>query len=93
MVLDRFFSGEITEIAFINSLAALKLGKQYVALTGKACSQIRILSETDIGPIERKQLQTVNNAGRREGIAKAEEICRKYRREGRFFDEIIAGGK
>lgn len=93
VVLDRFFSGEITDIAFINSLAALKLGKQYVALTEKACSQIRILSETTIGPDERKELQAVSDAGRREGIAKAEEICRKYRREGRFFDEIIAGGK
>lgn len=81
------------DIAFINSLAALKLGKQYVALSEKACSQIQILSETAIGPDERKQLQTVSDAGHREGIAKAEEICRKYRREGRFFDEIIAGGK
>ena len=33
VVLDRFFNGEITDLALINSLSALKLGKQYVALT------------------------------------------------------------
>lgn len=81
------------DIAFINSLAALMLGKQYVALSEKACSQIQILSETAIGPDERKELRAASDAGHREGIAKAEEICRKYRREARFFDEIIAGCK
>lgn len=33
VVLDRFFNGDITELALIHSLSALKLGKQYVALT------------------------------------------------------------
>ena len=33
VVLDRFFNGEITDLALINSLSALKLGKQYVDLT------------------------------------------------------------
>lgn len=36
VVLDRFFNGEITDKALINSLSALKLGKQYVALTEKS---------------------------------------------------------
>ena len=35
VVLDRFFNGEITDIALINSLSALKLGRQYAALTEK----------------------------------------------------------
>lgn len=39
VVLDRFFNGEITDLALINSLSALKLGKQYVALTEKACKK------------------------------------------------------
>ena len=37
VVLDRFFKGEITDEALIHSHSALKLGKQYVALTEKAC--------------------------------------------------------
>lgn len=30
---------------------------------------------------------------RRKGISLADEICRKYRREGKFFDEIIEAGE
>jgi len=92
IVLDRFFSGEITDIALVNSLSALKLGKQYVAITNKACRQIKIINEKAIGDTERNQLKQTSEAHRQEGIRQADEICRKYRRDGRFFDEIIGGG-
>lgn len=91
VVLDRFFSGAITDVALIHSLSVLKLGKQYVAITEKACKQIRIMDEKTIGATERKKLQNTGELNRKDGIAKAEEICRKHRRDGRFFDEIIAG--
>lgn len=93
VVLDRFFSGEITDLALINSLSALKLGKQYVALTKKACSKIQILDETELSEKERSILKKESEANRSRGIAMAKEICRKYRREGRFFDEIIEAGE
>ena len=92
VVLDRFFSGEITDAALVQSLSALKLGKQYVALTQKACSQIKITEEKALSEKERNELRIESEAHRQEGIRQAEEICRKYRREGRFFDEIISGG-
>ena len=92
IVLDRFFSGEITDIALINSLSALKLGKQYVAITNKACRQIEIVEERIIGEEERNGLRQTSEAHRKEGIRQADEICRKYRRDGRFFDEILGGG-
>ncbi len=93
VVLDRFFSGEITDLALINSLSALKLGKQYVALTKKACSKIQILDEKELSEKERSILKKESEANRSRGIAMANEICRKYRREGRFFDEIIEAGE
>jgi len=92
MVLDRFFSGEITDTALISSLSALKLGKQYVALTDKACSQIEIIEIKAISEAERNVLRIESEAHRKEGIRQAEEICKKHRRDGRFFDEIIEGG-
>lgn len=92
VVLDRFFSGDITDVALVNSLSALKLGKQYVAITEKACRQIKIIEEKEIGIKERDQLRLASEKNREEGIAKADEICKKHRREGRFFDEIIGGG-
>lgn len=30
---------------------------------------------------------------RTKGIAMADEICRKYRRDGRFFDKILKAGE
>lgn len=93
VVLDRFFNGEITDIALINSLSALKLGKQYVALTEKACKKIKILDEQELTENDRYKLKQESEANRSKGIAMADEICRKYRREGRFFDEILEAGE
>lgn len=62
VVLDRFFSGDITDLALINSLSALKLGKQYVALTKKACSKIQILDETELSEKERSILKKESEA-------------------------------
>ena len=39
------------------------------------------------------KLKQESEANRSKGIAMADEICRKYRREGRFFDEILKAGK
>ena len=92
-VLDRFFNGEITDLALINSLSALKLGKQYVALTEKACKKIEVLDERQLTESDRDRLKQESVDNRSKGIALADEICRKYRREGRFFDEILKAGE
>lgn len=93
VVLDRFFNGDITDVALINSLSALKLGKQYVALTEKACKKINIISEQKLTDSDRNKLKRESEMNRSRGIALADEICRKYRREGRFFDEILKAGE
>ena len=92
VVLDRFFNGEITDLALINSLSALKLGKQYVALTATAGEKIKILEEKALTEENRVKLKQDSEANRFKGIAMADEICRQYRREGRFFDEIVTEG-
>ena len=93
VVLDRFFNGEITDTALIHSLSALKLGRQYAALTEKACQRIKILGEHGLTEDDRNTLKQQSEVNRSRGIAMAEEICRKYRREGRFFDEILKAGE
>lgn len=89
VVLDRFFRGDITDAALINSLSALKLGKQYVALTEKACGNIKILKEESLTDKDREILRQKSEVNRSQGVALADEMCRKFRREGRFFDEIL----
>jgi len=93
VVLDRFFNGEITDLALINSLSALKLGRQYAALTAKACANITIIDEQEISEHDREKLKQQSEINRSRGITAADEICRQYRREGRFFDEILRAGK
>ncbi len=89
--LARFFNKTLTDVALINCLSALDLGKQYVAISEKACKQITILKEEPLSPLELALLKDMSVARRREGIALAEEVERKYRREGKYFDEILRG--
>lgn len=89
--LSKFFNRTLTDAALIHCLSALDLGMQYVAVSEKACKQIRILKEERLHPLELSALIDLSVSRRREGIALAEDIEVKYRREGRFFDEILRG--
>ena len=89
--LSRFFNKTLTDVALINCLSALDLGKQYVAISEKACKQIKVLKEEALSQLELALLKDMSAERRKEGIALAEEIEVKYRREGKFFDEILRG--
>ena len=88
-VLDNFFLGNITDKALVMSLSALQLGQQYVAVTKRSCQQIAIEAEIELSWLERVFLRDLSEANRVKGINLANEICRDYRREGRYFDEIL----
>lgn len=89
--LSRFFNKTLTDAALINCLSALDLGKQYVAISEKACKQIKIINEEPLSQLELAMLKDMSVARRKEGVALADEIEIKYRREGKFFDEILRG--
>lgn len=89
--LSRFFNRTLTDAALINCLSALDLGKQYVAVSEKACKQIKILKEESLSKLELSLLKDMSTKRRKAGIALAEEIEVKYRREGKYFDEILKG--
>lgn len=90
-VMKNFFEKELTDVALINSLSALDLGKQYVCKTPKACSQLQIVSKRELTFLELEILRDRGIIRRKEGIDLTENILLKYRREGRFFDEILKG--
>jgi len=89
--LARFFNGTITDVALLKCLSVLDLGKQYVAITQKACDRIKILEERELHLLERLALQDKSVERRSEGIILANEIVKRYRREGQFFDELLGG--
>ena len=92
-VIDNFFVGTITDAALVNSLSALQLGRQYVAVSQKACDAVRIEKEITISHLERLFLQEVSAENRTKGVSLANDICKNYRREGKFFDEILDEAK
>ncbi len=90
-VMKSFFEKEITDAALIHSLSSLKLGRQYVCKTLKACNQLEIISKREMKPLELNILREKSIVRRQESINLTEEILIKYRREGKFFDEILKG--
>ena len=52
---------------------------------------LNITSPTEFNQDELAMLKDISVVRRKEGIALAEEIEIKYRREGKFFDEILKG--
>ena len=90
-VLTDFFERRITDTALIGSLSALKLGRQYVAITQKACDQIRIIKERPLQKLDLMILKDRSKIRRREGIELADKIVTEHRRDGRYFDEIVRG--
>lgn len=92
-VLDNFFLGNITDLALIKSLSALQLGRQYVTVTQRGCDAVRIEKEISISYLERRFMQDASEENRAKGIRAANDICKNYRREGEFFDEIMDRAK
>ena len=82
-VLTDFFERRITDTALIGSLSALKLGRQYVAITQKACDQIRIIKERPLQTLDLMILKDRSKIRRREGIELADRIVTEHRRDGR----------
>lgn len=92
-VIDNFFVGNVTDTALVNSLSALQLGKQYVAVSQKGCDAVRVESEINLSYLERLFIKNTAEENRTKGISLANDICRNYRREGLFFDEILDKAK
>lgn len=90
-VMKSFFEKEITDVALIHSLSALDLGYQYVCKTQKACDRLEIINKKELTSLELAILRDKSIVRRQEGIQLTEEILLKYRREGKFFDEILRG--
>ena len=88
-VIDNFFIGNVTDSALVHSLAALQLGKQYVAVSQKGCNAVRIECEVPLSYLERLFMKDISEENRSKGVSLANDICRNYRREGLFFDEIL----
>ena len=64
--LSRFFNKTLTDVALINCLSALDLGKQYVAISEKACKQIKVLKEEPLSQLELALLKDMSAQRRKD---------------------------
>lgn len=88
-VFPMFMNNIITDQALIACLKAIKLGNQWVFKTNKACDSIIITNANAITP---SQLDIINKRHNEmmSGIDnKISNIRMKYRRTGKFLDEIL----
>lgn len=92
-VMNLFFAGNMSDKAFIEALQYVKLGKQYVLKTKKACEKerIKILSEHKLTIEEIRVIQTQNTNRKNQLSNLIHQIQTKYRRaqDVKFFDEIL----
>lgn len=90
---NLFFNGIICDKAFIEALQYVKLGRQYVLKTDKACEKerINILGKHKLTNTELKMIQAQNTNRRNQLNNLVNQIQIKYRRaqDVKFFDEIL----
>ena len=88
-VLNMFFEGFVGITALVESLSALKIGNQYCALTEKAFRKIEILKTKKLTVHECELLKVRKLRQAAHAEAMAHDICKRMRREGLGFHELI----
>lgn len=85
----EFINGNITDKALINCLQFVKLGNQYVFKNNKACQHIKIISTYELTETEKKSLKHQKNLTIGNISTYVDEIKVKFRRDGKYIDEIM----
>ena len=88
-VIKEFVNNRITDKALLESLRVIDYGIQYVAKTPMACSLIDKIHEAQMQEEETMPLVLKSFERRQEGLESAEQMIWKYRRNGKYFAEII----
>ena len=91
--LAGFFKKNITDVALIHCLRALDLGRQTVAITEKACKQIKIVERRKLSELEKSIIDDEYEKLKIQSNLITDNLVLKYRREGKYFDEIMEEDK
>ena len=88
-IIDRFIEGEITDEQCKHCLAATDLGYQYVFLTEKAASKIKILERCYISKLERDTFEAQRETDMYDSNMKVKMAMIKYKTKGKYIEEIL----
>ena len=88
-IIDSFIDGEITDVQCQHCLSATNLGNQYVFVTDKALSQLRILRHCYLAPDEKKYYLSYKREESRIGNDKVKIARKQYRGQGEYIEDIL----
>lgn len=89
-IINSFIAGEITDEQTRHCLAATNLGMQYIFISEKAVSQVKLKERCYISNNEKEYYKNVRNADSKLGDDKVKLARKQYRGKGRYIDEILA---
>ena len=89
-IINSFIDGELTDEQCKHCLAATNLGMQYIFISEKAVSQIKIVERCYIANNEREYYKNLRLEESKLGENKVKLARRQYRGKGQYIDEILA---
>lgn len=88
-IINSFIAGELTDEQCKHCLAATNLGMQYIFISEKAVSQVKIIERCYISGNERDYYKNIRLEVSKLGEDKVKLAKRQYRGQGRYIDEIL----
>lgn len=88
--INEFIEGNLTDEQCKHCLAATNLGMQYVFLTEKAASRLKIVERCYVCDKEREYYKKIKENYRKLGNDKVKLAKAQYRGVGKYIDEVLA---
>lgn len=88
--INEFIEGNLTDEQSKHCLAATNLGMQYVFLTEKAASRLKIVERCYVCDKEREYYKKIKEDYRKLGNDKVKLAKAQYRGIGKYIDEVLA---
>ena len=88
-IIDQFIEGYITDEQCKHCLAATNLGFQYVFLTEKAVSNLKVLEKCYISSSEKKYYIKKQEDYQKEGVDKSKLARIQYKGQGKYIEELL----
>lgn len=89
-IINSFIAGDLTDEQCKHCLAATNLGMQYIFISEKAVSQVKLIERCYIADNEREYYKNIRNEESELGEDKVKLAKRQYRGRGQYIDEILA---
>jgi hypothetical protein len=88
-IIDNFIDGEITDVQCQHCLSATNLGMQYVFVSEKALSHIKLLERCYLTELEKEAYLNSRQESFKMNMDKVKLARRQYRNQGEYIEDIL----